>query len=48
MAIKNISRVLKRKPLSDFFGVLSEESGERFEKAVYTLRKKRNKKLLKY
>lgn len=37
-----ILRVAKRKPLSSFFGVLSRESGERLEKTVFELRKKRN------
>lgn len=35
-------RISKRKPLSSFFGVLSAESGERFEKAILEARKKRN------
>jgi len=35
--------MIKRKPLSAFFGVLSKESGERLEKAEYDLRKIRNK-----
>lgn len=39
---ETILRVAKRKPLSDFFGVLSKESGERLEKTVYELRKRRN------
>ncbi len=38
-----ILRVSRRKPLSDFFGVLSAESGERLEEAIYSARKKRNK-----
>ena len=37
-----IMRVSKRKPLSEFFGTLSRESGERLEKAVYESRKVRN------
>ena len=39
---KTILRIAKRKPLSSFFGVLSEECGKQLEKAVYELRKKRN------
>ncbi len=39
---KTLLRVAKRKPLSSFFGVLSGETGERFEKAVLEARKKRN------
>ena len=39
---KTILRVSKRKPLSSFFGTLSEESGKRLEKTVYELRKSRN------
>lgn len=35
-------RIAKRKPLSSFFGVLSAESGEQFEKAILEARKKRN------
>ena len=35
-------RISKRKPLSSFFGVLSGEAGERFEKAILEARKKRN------
>lgn len=37
-----ILRVAKRKPLSFFFGALSKGSGERLEKTVFELRKKRN------
>lgn len=36
-----ILRVAKRKPLSAFFGVLSEESATRLEKTIAELRKKR-------
>jgi len=39
---ETLMRIAKRKPLSSFFGILSEESGEQLEKAVYELRKKRN------
>ena len=38
-----ILRVSRRKPLSDFFGVLSAETGKRLEEAIYDTRKKRNK-----
>ena len=38
MAVKT-----NRKHLNDFFGVLSAESGERLEEAIYDARKKRNK-----
>jgi len=37
-----ILRFSKRRPLSDFFGVLSNETGELLEKAVVELRKRRN------
>jgi len=37
-----ISRIAKRRPLSDFFGVLSKESGERLEKSIMGLRKRRD------
>lgn len=33
---------IKRKLLSNFFGILSKESGERLAKTIYELRKKRN------
>jgi predicted CopG family antitoxin len=39
---ETILRVAKRKPLSAFFGVLGKESGERLEKAVLEMRKRRN------
>lgn len=39
---ETILRVAKRKPLSSFFGVLSGETGEKFEKAILEARKKRN------
>jgi len=39
---KTILRVSRRKPISNFFGVLSKESGKRFEKTIYELRKNRN------
>ena len=41
---ETILRISKRKPLSSFFGVLSKESGEKLEKAIYDARK-RNKAL---
>lgn len=37
-----ILRVAKRRPLDDFFGVLSKESGDRLEKAIMKARKRRN------
>ena len=37
-----ILRVAKRKPLSAFFGVLGKDTGERLEKAVMEMRRKRN------
>ncbi len=39
---ETILRVAGRKPLSEFFGVLSKKSGERLEKTVLELRKKHN------
>lgn len=39
---ETILRVAKRKPLSSFFGVLSEERGERLETAIIEARKRRN------
>ncbi len=39
---ETIIRVSKRKPLSNFFGILSEEKGRKLENSVYELRKKRN------
>ena len=41
MAGKTILKVAKRRPLSDFFGVLSKESSDKLEKAVLELQKKR-------
>lgn len=38
-----ILRVSRMRPLSDFFGILSSESGEKLEKVIYDARKKRNK-----
>lgn len=38
-----ILRVSRKKPLSDFFGALGGESGERLEEAIYDARKKRNR-----
>ncbi|MBI3027224.1 antitoxin VapB family protein [Candidatus Woesearchaeota archaeon] len=38
-----IIRIAKRKPLSEFFGVLGRSTGERMEKAIADARKKRNK-----
>lgn len=37
-----ILRVAKRKPLREFFGVLSEKTGEKLEKTIIEMRKKRN------
>lgn len=39
---ETILKVAKRRPLSDFFGVLSKESSDRLEKAILEGRKKRN------
>lgn len=39
---ETILRVAKKRPLSDFFGVLSKKSGERLEKTVLEMRKKRD------
>jgi len=38
-----ILRITKRRPLSDFFGVLSKGTGERMEKAIMESRKKYTK-----
>lgn len=38
-----ILRISRKKPLSNFYGILSKESGERLENAVMTMRKIRNK-----
>jgi len=40
-------RIVRRKPLSAFFGVLSEESGERLEKAIIKLRKYAGKRAVR-
>lgn len=40
---KTILRITKRKQLRDFFGVLSKESGARFEEEISKARKQRNK-----
>ncbi|MBI4361826.1 MAG: antitoxin VapB family protein [Euryarchaeota archaeon] len=37
---ETILRVAKRRPLSDFYGILRGESGERFEKAVWEARRR--------
>lgn len=37
-----ILRITKRRPLSDFVGILSKESGERLEKSIMELRKRRD------
>jgi hypothetical protein len=37
-----ILRVAKRKLPSSFYGVLSKETGEKLEKAIIEMRKKRN------
>ena len=34
-------RITNRRPLSDFYGVLGKESGERLEKTMLEMRKKR-------
>lgn len=39
---QTILRVTRRRPLRDFFGVLSKESGERVERAIGEIRKRRN------
>ena len=39
---ETILRIAKRKPLSEFFGVLSKNTGEKLEKAILASRKKRN------
>lgn len=36
-------RIAKRRPLSEFFGILSAKSGDRLEKAIFEARKRRNK-----
>ena len=36
-------RISKRRALSSFFGALSGEAGERFERAILEARKRRNK-----
>ena len=40
---KTILRISKRKPLSGFFGAVGNESGMNLEKAVFEIRKRRNK-----
>ena len=37
---ETISRIAKRRPLSDFFGVLSKETGEAMEKSIMEFRKR--------
>ncbi len=37
-----ILRIKKKRPLSDFFGVLSKETGDRMEAAMKEVRKQRN------
>lgn len=37
-----IVRIGNRKPISEFFGALKGEQGERFEKAIMDARKRRN------
>ena len=39
---ETIRRKGKRRPLSDFYGILSKESGERFERAIMGFRKQSN------
>ncbi len=39
---QTILRVTRRRPLSNFFGVLSKESGERLEQVIEDMRKRRN------
>ena len=39
---KTILRITGKRPLREFFGILSEESGKEFEKNIYETRKKRN------
>ena len=39
---ETIRRKGKRRPLSDYYGILSKESGERFERAIMDMREKRN------
>lgn len=39
---KLILRISKRRPLSDFFGVISPESGKRMETSILKSRKARN------
>lgn len=40
---ETILRIAKRKPLSEFFGVISTRTGERMEHAIVESRKRRNK-----
>ena len=40
---ETILRISKRRPLSDFYGVLSKKTGEDMENAIIEARKKRNK-----
>ncbi len=40
---ETLLRVAKRKPLSQFYGVLSKESADRLEKAIMERRRERNK-----
>ncbi len=37
---ETILRVAKRRPLSDFFGILSKESGDALEKNILEMRKR--------
>ncbi len=39
---ETILRVAKKRPLSEFFGILSGEKGEKFESSIIKLRKMRN------
>lgn len=40
---KEIARIMKRRPLSDFFGVIPGRRGEEFERAIMERRAARNK-----
>ncbi len=39
---ETIMRIAKRRPLSSFYGTLSKKTGERIEKEIFKMRKKRN------
>ncbi len=39
---ETIIRVARRRPLRNFFGILSEESGKRMESTLIEMRKRRN------